>query len=47
MSLRLSTEIPWVSAVFYVPDADDTLCWVSDFSARHSQNTAITSLSRS
>jgi nitroimidazol reductase NimA-like FMN-containing flavoprotein (pyridoxamine 5'-phosphate oxidase superfamily) len=33
-----SDGIPWVSPVFYVPDADDTLYWVSDVSARHSQN---------
>jgi nitroimidazol reductase NimA-like FMN-containing flavoprotein (pyridoxamine 5'-phosphate oxidase superfamily) len=30
--------IPWVSPVFYVPDAGDALYWVSDGSARHSQN---------
>lgn len=29
---------PWVSPVFYVPDSDDALYWVSDVSARHSHN---------
>lgn len=33
-----ATGIPWVSPVFYVPDTDDALYWVSDGSARHSQN---------
>ena len=29
---------PWVSPVFYVPDGDDALYWVSDREARHSYN---------
>lgn len=31
-------SVPWVSPVFYVPDAGDVLYWVSDSSARHSAN---------
>jgi nitroimidazol reductase NimA-like FMN-containing flavoprotein (pyridoxamine 5'-phosphate oxidase superfamily) len=33
-----SAGVPWVSPVFYAPAANLELYWVSDVSARHSQN---------
>jgi hypothetical protein len=33
--------VPWVSPVWFAPDADDALLWVSDPAARHSRNIAV------
>jgi nitroimidazol reductase NimA-like FMN-containing flavoprotein (pyridoxamine 5'-phosphate oxidase superfamily) len=39
-----ASGVPWVSPVFYVPNRDGALYWVSDRSARHSVNIRTTSV---